>query len=932
MRTRFFSNSHPWCVFVLCLLGHGLQAQTIKGKVQDAKTLEILPFANVFLNNTTIGTTSDVKGNFELRSIKQPGTYELIVSFVGYETFKTELSLTVDETVNAEIKLEPSKLELGNIDVKGARDEVWEKQLKKFEKSFLGRDKMAAACKILNPWVIDFVEGGIQGKFIATADDPIEIFNLALGYKVMFYLKLFWVDKTGYSIVGNARFEEMQSPDVNEQEQWQVNRKLSYQRSSHHLFKAMIDHRIGGEGFRLYTEKPEYENATTRSANFGNELGKVVMRYDTSALVQPAEETGFYKIKMKGRVEVHYVNERAAIRTYRDTPHQVSWIKLSKDSIIVNKDGFELNPLDVSLSGEMSADRVARMLPLDYVPGKTGHVVQQKVEDKVFLQFQEKLYVTTDKPYYYSGEPLWFKGYLNYRLPGLRDSMSRTAYVEIIGPQKRILLSKTIAIDSGFFSGDFILPDTLSHGSYYLRAYTNFSRNYGSEGIFIKPLPVLNLKERVEQEPEAERDRSSNPISIIPDKPAYNSRDRIQVTIKLMDEEEQPLVSNLSISVTDASQVVPVEISKTMLEGYPFPESPLDSAKITLLHAVEFGIRYSGRFLNKKGKPEKATLDVLQLTPPDFTMTHSNDKGIFEVSGLVFFDTASVSVQARNAKGESYGKATLIPREAAPLNDMLPAYQLNIAKVGSVQRLKSEYELPPNSKMLEEIVVRAKRIVEEPQRRPYGKPDAVLTEKDINAGYGNLLFTLPGKVPGLIVRQVLNNDGEPARYMVYIQRAVSIANPAEVLVTVNDAIVGGYPADIIAAINPQIVQTIEVRKAVNVLYGGYGGNGIVAIYTKNGSEIVGTTKNLPVMKVPGYSPSRKFRFPNYEDPATDASLVDYRSLLYWNPNIRTDAKTGTATASFYAADLQGRYRIVVEGVTQNGDPVRCVKFIEINNR
>lgn len=902
------------------------------GNVKDARTLEPLPFANVFVNNSTIGTTTGLRGNFVLKTIKQPGTYELIVSFVGYETFKAEVNLNAEETVNAEIKLEPSKLELNNVEVKGSRDEAWEKQLKKFEKGFLGKDKMAAACKILNPWVIDFTEGGIQKKFIATANEPIEIFNLALGYKVMFYLRLFWVDKVGYSIVGNARFEEMQSPDENERAQWQINRKLSYLRSNHHLFKAIIDHRIAGEGFRLFTEKPEYENTTMRSPNFNSDLGKFVTRYDTSAIVTPADQPGFYKIKMKGRVEVHYVNERVAIRTYRDIPYQVSWIKLSKDSIIVNKDGFELNPLDVNLSGEMSADRVARMLPLDYLPGKSVPVVKEKIDKKIIALFQEKVYVHTDKPYYYSGEPLWFKGYVNYRSPGLRDSMSRTAYVELISHKKRIALSKTIAVDSGFFNGDFILPDTLSPGAYYLRAYTNFSRNFGDESMSIKPLPVLNLKDKVEQKQLLAANTSQDVITIVQDKQRYKIREKIKLTLQLKDEEDQPIGSNLSISVTDASQVVPVELSKTILDGYPILEGRMDSANIDLSHDIEYGISFSGRFLNAKNKPEKATLYVLQLNPQDFTMAQSNDKGMFKVSGLVFSDTASISVQSHNAKGESYGTAEFFPRDFAPLNFETPSYQLNITKAESVQRLKSEYELPPNTKLLNEIVVRAKRIEAEPRRRPYGKPDVVLTEKDFNVSYGNLLFSLPGKVPGLIVRQVANSDREPTKWVVYLQRGLSIANPAEVLVTVNDAIVGGNPADIIGAINPSTVESIEVKKGVNVLYGGYGGNGIVAIYTKDGSEIIGPTKNLSVIKVPGYARSRKFRFPDYEDPATDASQADYRSLLYWNPDLRTNDKTGSVSVSFYAADLPGRYRVVVEGVTQNGDPVRCVSFIEVDNR
>jgi hypothetical protein len=43
---------------------------------------------------------------------------------------------------------------------------------------------------------------------------------------------------------------------------------------------------------------------------------------------------------------------------------------------------------------------------------------------------------------------------------------------------------------------------------------------------------------------------------------------------------------------------------------------------------------------------------------------------------------------------------------------------------------------------------------------------------------------------------------------------------------------------------------------------------------------------------------------------------DYHSTLYWNPNVSTNPDTGTATLSFFAADLPGEYRIVMEGVTK----------------
>ena len=313
-------------------------------------------------------------------------------------------------------------------------------------------------------------------------------------------------------------------------------------------------------------------------------------------------------------------------------------------------------------------------------------------------------------------------------------------------------------------------------------------------------------------------------------------------------------------------------------------------------------------------------------------MSHSDPSGLFTVSGVTFYDTAQFSIQSINKKGEAYGKAKLLKRDAPTLDFKYSPFQVDIVKTESPQRIFSEYEVPKDSKLLEEIEVRATRIVDEDVdyriKRPYGKPDFVLTSKDLTLGYGNLLYTLPGKIPGLVVREVLNNEEGP-KWVVYLQRSVSMEFPPEVLVTVNNAIVGGSPASILGAIDPNNVESVEVKRGINVLYGFYGGAGILAIYTKDGSNIVKDTKHLSTIKVPGYARSRRFKSPDYSDPTADHP-VDYRALVYWNPEVITNDRTGEAVVSFYATDLQGRYRIVVEGVAQNGKPVRSVSFIEVD--
>ena len=51
------------------------QTGQINGKVLDSKTQEPLPFANVFINNTTIGVAADANGDFTFSGFF--GDYEI---------------------------------------------------------------------------------------------------------------------------------------------------------------------------------------------------------------------------------------------------------------------------------------------------------------------------------------------------------------------------------------------------------------------------------------------------------------------------------------------------------------------------------------------------------------------------------------------------------------------------------------------------------------------------------------------------------------------------------------------------------------------------------------------------------------------------------------------------------------------------------------
>ncbi|HEY5751259.1 MAG TPA: SusC/RagA family TonB-linked outer membrane protein [Chryseolinea sp.] len=68
---------------------NGIPLIPIAGHVTDVKGLS-LAGVNVFVKNTTTGTSTDIQGNFNLQSV--PINSILVISFIGYATYETEVN------------------------------------------------------------------------------------------------------------------------------------------------------------------------------------------------------------------------------------------------------------------------------------------------------------------------------------------------------------------------------------------------------------------------------------------------------------------------------------------------------------------------------------------------------------------------------------------------------------------------------------------------------------------------------------------------------------------------------------------------------------------------------------------------------------------------------------------------------------------------
>ena len=87
----------------LLLLSTLVVGQTISGKT-TAENGDEIPYANVYLKKTKIGTSSNDTGFYELKNIPEDN-YTLIVSSIGYKTVAVKITITGDKKITKNIVL-----------------------------------------------------------------------------------------------------------------------------------------------------------------------------------------------------------------------------------------------------------------------------------------------------------------------------------------------------------------------------------------------------------------------------------------------------------------------------------------------------------------------------------------------------------------------------------------------------------------------------------------------------------------------------------------------------------------------------------------------------------------------------------------------------------------------------------------------------------
>lgn len=241
-------------LFCCCcqLLFLGVQSQLhLSGTVVSADTRLPVVAANVYLNNSTVGTITNENGQFTLKRFPN-GRFDLVVSCIGYETYHITLqSNQLPEKIS--VSLKPSTQELQEVIVEAYDKNGWKKWGRIFMDNFMGTSANVRDCKLINPDEVHFRYSEKKKMVIATGADLLLIENKALGYLLKYNLTRFEFRTASqeFFINGYALFQNMTPRNPKQEKQWMQNRKEAYYGSMMHFMRSLFQNKLLEQKFEV---------------------------------------------------------------------------------------------------------------------------------------------------------------------------------------------------------------------------------------------------------------------------------------------------------------------------------------------------------------------------------------------------------------------------------------------------------------------------------------------------------------------------------------------------------------------------------------------------------------------------------------------------------------------------------------------------------
>lgn len=355
MKNFRFSTS----ILIIILSAHSIFSQkftsSVSGVVLDKETNTGVAGANVFISETTWGTTTDRNGIYEIKNLPS-GNHEIVVSMIGFEVAVENFTLEKNEMKSLDFLLKEKAYELETVEVTSKRPENWDNNLAIFKTYFIGQGEFVNDCKILNEEQLSF-NLGAYNELYAAADKPLKVRNDALGYEIEIVLVSFkWDSKQGrvqYSI--KPKFTEIETEDEAQKNIWIENREKAYRGSVNHFLKCLKKNNFKESGYTLYLI-PRLNRNPQFVAHLANEIER------STQLLKPGAYPGEDILTFGDRLDVEYSPSASVSKA--------SWLDLNYAEITIDEHGYPEEFMPFQTIGHWAQLGIADWLPKYYSAGK----------------------------------------------------------------------------------------------------------------------------------------------------------------------------------------------------------------------------------------------------------------------------------------------------------------------------------------------------------------------------------------------------------------------------------------------------------------------------------------------------------------------------------------------------------------------------------
>lgn len=451
-------------------------------------------------------------------------------------------------------------------------------------------------------------------------------------------------------------------------------------------------------------------------------------------------------------------------------------------------------------------------------------------------------------------------------------------------------------------------------------------------------------------------DHKPNQWQITADQPTYGKREKVSLQIAAKDNEGNPVEGTFSVSITDRKSIQPDSLADNILsnllltsdlKGYVEDpayyflnqdartlrsidylmmthgwrrhkmENVLRTPSLNFTNYIEKGQTISGRIMGFFGaNVKKGPICVLAPKYNIIATTETDEKGQFIVN-TSFRDSTTFLVQARTKKGFAGVDILMDPPQYPVATHKAPYFNgATTFMEDYLMNTRDQYYMEGGMRVynLKEVTVTAKR--ERPSSKSIytGGINTYTVEEDRLQGYGQTAFDAASRLPSVTI----TNGSE-----------IHIRNNSEPAIIVIDDIVYEDASDILKDIQVSDMSSISLlRGADAVILGPRASGGAVVITLKDPRNLPARPAQGIITYTPlGYCESVEFYHPTYDTPEKkNAQRSDFRSTVYWNPELRLDAE-GKATIEYYTPDSTAPEDIIIEGVDKNGKVCRILQTI-----